>query len=100
MVFTILLLFGDEYYGKKFDTYMCEVGVTTPWGMGAANKYYIQGELEGWERDIILDALENYIFKLKCVDTEHIKELDERIKGLIERSEDLVNRFTKMEFNK
>lgn len=77
-----------------------ELNVVTQYGMGTATKYYIQGELEGWERDIILDALENYIFKLKCVDTEHIKELDERIKGLIQRSEDLVNRFTKMEFNK
>jgi len=80
--------------------HMCDVGVVTPYGMGTAKKYYIQGDLEGWERDIILDALENYIFKLKCVNTEHIKELDEKIKILIEYSEELKNRFTKMEFNK
>lgn len=80
--------------------HMCEIGITTPYGIGTANKYYIQGDLEGWERDIILDALENYIFKLKCINTEHIKELDEKIKILTERTEELKNRFTKMEFNK
>ena len=80
--------------------HLCEIGVATPYGIGTANKYYIQGDLEGWERDIILDALENYIFKLKCVNTEHIKELDEKIKILTERSEELKNRFTKMEFKK
>lgn len=80
--------------------HMCEYDVVTPYGMGTTTKYYIQGNLEGWERDIILDALENYIFKLKCVDTEHIKELDERIKSLINLSEELKNRFTNMEFKK
>lgn len=80
--------------------HMCEIGVATSYGMGTANKYYIHGDLEGWERDIILDALENYIFKLKCVNTEHIKELDKKINFLIERSEELKNRLTNMKFDK
>ena len=73
-------------------------GISTPYIKD--NKFYIRVELESWERDIILDALKNYIFRLKCVDTEHIEEFDKERAKLIAHTEYLENKFVKMEFNK
>lgn len=60
--------------------------------------YELRGTLTPSERDVILDALSCYLRKLKEDDCNWSKELASKRDYLIERTQELTEKFEKMNF--
>lgn len=61
--------------------------------------YELRGTLTPSERDVILDALNNYISKLNSTDCDWSKELREDRDVFVRRTEELIGKFEKMKFD-